>query len=61
MKRPSGARFCPLILSTSIPTRARIDSPLLTHTLFGIYIGIMMGGGIYLRDPELRSIFPCRR
>ncbi len=48
-------------LGGAVATHARIDSPLLTHTLFGIYIGIMTWGGIYLRDPDLRSIFPCRR
>ncbi|MBR1218076.1 DoxX family protein [Bradyrhizobium sp. U87765 SZCCT0131] len=36
-------------------------SPLLTHTLFGVYLGIMMWGGLFLRDPQLRQIFPFRR
>lgn len=36
-------------------------SPLLTHTLFGVYLGILMWGGLLLRDPQLRQIFPLRR
>ncbi|MGO4716305.1 DoxX family protein [Bradyrhizobium sp. 2TAF24] len=36
-------------------------SPLLTHTLFGVYLGVMMWSGLYLRDPQLRLLFPIRR
>jgi len=36
-------------------------SPLLSHTLFGVYLGVMMWGGLYLRDPQLRLLFPIRR
>ncbi|MEW6641992.1 MAG: DoxX family protein [Pseudomonadota bacterium] len=36
-------------------------SPLLSHTLFGVYLGILMWGGLYLRDPQLRLLFPIRR
>ncbi len=36
-------------------------SPLLSHTLFGIYLALLMWGGLYLRDPQLRAIFPFRR
>lgn len=36
-------------------------SPLLSHTLFGVYLGILMWGGLYLRDARLRQIFPLRR
>lgn len=36
-------------------------SPLVSHTLFGVYLALLMWGGLYLRDPELRAIFPFRR
>ncbi|WP_315834513.1 DoxX family protein [Bradyrhizobium prioriisuperbiae] len=36
-------------------------SPLFTHTLFSIYLALLMWGGLYLRDPDLRRLFPFRR
>jgi len=47
-------------LGGAIATHARIGSPLFTHTLFGVYVGIIMWTGLYLRDPILRSVFPAR-
>jgi hypothetical protein len=47
-------------LGGAVATHARIGSPLLTHTLFGVYVGVLMWGGLYLRDPILRSMFPLR-
>ncbi|MGV2496482.1 DoxX family protein [Pelagerythrobacter aerophilus] len=45
-------------LGGAIATHLRIDSPLLTHTLFGVYLGLMVWGGLWLRNPALRSVFP---
>jgi hypothetical protein len=36
-------------------------SPLFSHTLFGVYLGVLLWGGLYLRDERLRLIFPWRR
>lgn len=36
-------------------------SPLFSHTLFSIYLALLMWGGLYLRDPDLRMLFPFRR
>ena len=47
-------------LGGAVATHARIGSPLFTHTLFGVYVGIIMWAGIYLRDPALRALFPVR-
>lgn len=52
-----GAVLLTPYLGGAVATHARIGSPLLSHSLFGVYIGIIMWGGIYLRSPELRSIF----
>lgn len=41
-------------------THLRLDSPLFTHQLFGIYLGVMMWGGLYLRDAQLRRLLPLR-
>ena len=35
--------------------------PLAGFVLFGVYLGVMAWGGLWLRDPQLRSIFPLRR
>ena len=45
-------------LGGAVATHARIGSPLLSHTLFGVYLGILMWAGLYLRDPRVRSLLP---
>lgn len=56
-----GAVLVTDVLGGAIATHPRIDSPLLSHTLFGIWLGIVMWGGLWLRRPELRALFPVRR
>ena len=48
-------------LGGAIASHVRIDSPLFTHTLFGLYLGLMAWGGLWLRDAGLRSLLPFRR
>jgi hypothetical protein len=36
-------------------------NPLLSHMLFGPYLAIFAWGGLWLRDPQLRALFPLRR
>src|SRR5262245_8795042 len=48
-------------LGGAIASHVRIDSPLFTHTLFGLYLGLMLWGGLWLRDTTLRSLLPFRR
>lgn len=48
-------------LGGAIASHVRIDSPLFTHTLFGLYLGLMLWGGLWLRDGTLRSLLPFRR
>jgi hypothetical protein len=43
-------------LGGAVATHARIGSPLLTHTLFGVYLGVLAWGGLYLRKPKLREL-----
>jgi uncharacterized membrane protein YphA (DoxX/SURF4 family) len=47
-------------LGGAIATHLRVDSPLFTHTLFGLYLGLMVWGGLYLRDGRLRALIPLR-
>jgi DoxX-like family len=48
-------------LGGAIATHFRIGSPLFSHTLFGAYLGLMVWGGLYLRDPHIRALIPFRR
>jgi hypothetical protein len=48
-------------LGGAMASHVRIDSPLFTHTLFGFYLGVMVWGGLWLRDPDLRRLIPFRR
>ena len=48
-------------LGGAIASHVRIDSPLFSHTLFGLYLGLMVWGGLYLRDGNLRALLPFRR
>ena len=47
-------------LGGAIATHVRIGSPLFSHSLFGVYLGLMLWGGLWLRDPRLRTLIPLR-
>lgn len=49
------------LLGGAMATHIRVDSPLFSHTLFGVYLGLFMWGGLWLRDEKLRALFPWRR
>ena len=42
----------------AMATQIRVGSPLFSHTLFSIYLALFMWGGLWLRSPELRALFP---
>src|SRR4030088_1189597 len=48
-------------LGGAIASHLRIGSPLFSHTLFGLYLGLIVWGGLWLRDCSLRSLIPFRR
>jgi DoxX-like family len=48
-------------LGGAVATQLRVGNPLLTHTLFPIYIGVLIWAGLYLREDRLRALFPLRR
>jgi hypothetical protein len=48
-------------LGGAVATHLRIDSRLFTHVLFGVYLGILAWGGLWLRDPRLQAILPLRQ
>jgi hypothetical protein len=45
----------------AMATHLRVGSPPFSHTLFGLYLGLMIWGGLYLRDERLRALIPLRR
>jgi hypothetical protein len=55
-----GAVLLTAYLGGAVATHARIGSPTFSHTLFGVYLGVMLWGGLYLRDARLRSLLPIR-
>jgi len=48
-------------LGGAIIIQLRIGAPMLSTALFPVYMGILLWGGIYLRDRRLRSLIPFRR
>lgn len=49
------------LLGGAMATQICAGSPLFSHVLFGLYLGLVMWGGLWLRDPALRALFPWRR
>jgi hypothetical protein len=53
-----GAILWTAVFGGGIATHLRVDSPLLSHVLFGVYLGLFVWGGLYLRNPRLRALLP---
>ncbi len=49
------------LLGGAMATQIRAGSPLFSHILFSIYLGLFMWGGLWLRDPRVRALFPVAR
>ena len=56
-----GALLLTGYLGGAIATHVRLGSPLLSHTLFPIYVALLLWGGLYLRETRLRELVPFRR
>jgi hypothetical protein len=55
-----GAVLLTAYLGGAVATHVRIGSPLFTHVLFGVYLGLLLWGGLYLRDARVRALLPLR-
>ena len=44
-------------LGGAVATHLRVDSPLVSHTLFPIYVAVLIWGGLFLRDRRARVVF----
>ncbi len=51
-----GAILLTGLLGGAIATHLRAQSPVFSHLLFGVYVGAMVWGGLYLRNPRLRAL-----
>jgi DoxX-like family len=48
-------------LGGAVATHARVGDPLFSHTLFPLYVAILLWGGLYVREDRLRELIPLRR
>ena len=48
-------------LGGAIATHVRLENPLFSHILFPVYVGLMIWGGLYLRNQRLRALLPFQR
>ena len=55
-----GAILLTGFLGGAVATNFRVGNPLFSHDLFPIYIALMVWGGLYLRDAQLRALIPFR-
>jgi hypothetical protein len=45
----------------AIATHVRLDNPLFSHILFPVYLAILMWGSLWLRNENLRNLFPVKK
>ena len=55
-----GAVLLMAYLGGAVATHVRVGNPLFSHDLFGVYLGLFIWGGLYLREPRLRALVPLR-
>ncbi len=48
-------------LGGAIASKVRIEDPMFGSVLFGLYFGMLVWGGLYLRDERLRALIPLRQ
>jgi len=56
-----GAVLMTGLLGGAIASHVRAGSPLFSHTLFGVYLGVFMWTSLWLRDAKLRAYFAFGR
>src|SRR5690606_26623494 len=55
-----GAHVLPWYLCGALATHLRLGNPLFSHTLFPIYVAILLWGGLALRDRRVMSLLAAR-
>jgi len=56
-----GAILFTAIYGGAITSHMRLEDPLFSHTLFGVYLGLLAWGGLWFRDERVRALLPFRR
>lgn len=56
-----GALGITAYLGGAVTANMRVEAPLFTHTLFPVYLGVLMWVGLAMRRPELLRIVGLRR
>jgi len=54
---PLGAVLLTGFLGGAIATHVRVGDPLFSHVLFPVYMGVLLWGGLFLRDERPRALF----
>jgi hypothetical protein len=55
-----GAILLTAYLGGAVATHLRMGHPLFSHVLFGVYVGVLLWAGLYLRDASVRALIPRR-
>jgi hypothetical protein len=45
-------------LGGAVASHLRMSDPLFSHTLFGVYLGVVLWGGLWFRDARIRNLLP---
>lgn len=45
----------------AVATNLRVGNPLFSYTLAPVYVGILVWGGLFLREGRLRQLIPVRK
>jgi hypothetical protein len=56
-----GALGITAYLGGAVTANMRVESPLFSHTLFAVYLGVLMWVGLAMRRPELLRVVGLRR
>jgi DoxX-like family len=56
-----GAILLTAYLGGVVATRLRLGNPLFSSTLLPVYVGLLVWGGLLLREDRLRALIPLRR
>jgi hypothetical protein len=56
-----GAILLTAYFGGAVATHVRLNNPLFTHQLFTVYFGILIWGGLWLRNSKLRELLPLRQ
>ena len=56
-----GAIYLTGLLGGAVAAHLRQGDPLFSHVLFGVYVGVLMWGALWLRDARVRALIPIRR